>query len=276
MKPAAFAYHRATSIADAIGALVSANGTARTLAGGQSLVPLLNLRLVPVDMLVDLGYLTELRQSAEQPAGIRYGALVTHAAIEDRHVPDGSNGLMPFVAARIAYRAVRTRGTIGGSIALADPAADWLPAFVTLDATIGVAGPNGRRTVPAPDFVVGPYTTVLGDDELIESITVPRRSASERWGYYKVVLKVGDYAKSLAIVLIDAPRRFARVTLGAVDGAPLVLAQSARAALDGSHGDALAAIVRSEMAASGRDLSPIKLTLHTTTVVRAIMDARAR
>jgi carbon-monoxide dehydrogenase medium subunit len=276
MKPAPFAYHRATSIDDAVDVLASAPGMARALAGGQSLVPMLNLRIAPLDTLVDLTYLTELRQSAEQSGQVRYGALVTHAAFEDGRVPDGSNGLMPFVATRIAYRAVRTRGTIGGSIALADPAADWLPVLAALDATVAVAARRGRRSLPMREFVLGPYTTVLGDDELIEAISVPRRSASERWGYYKVVVKKGDYAKSLAIALIDAPRPFACVTLGAADGAPLVLEETARAALAGSQPDKLAAVARSELAASGRDFSSAKLTLHTTTVVRAITEARAK
>jgi len=276
MKPAPFSYHRATSVDDAVGVLGAAGGMARVLAGGQSLVPMLNLRIASVDKLVDLYHVADLRHSTADSGSARYGALVTHAAIEDRRVPDVSNGLMPHVAARIAYRAVRNRGTIGGSLALADPAADWLPTVVALEAEIALAGRQRRRTVPAQDFVVGPYMTVLDDDEIIEAISVPARSASERWGYHKVVHKAGDYAMSLAIALIDPPRRLARVILGAADGAPFVLPDAARAALDSTRGDALAAIVRAALAASGRGFSQAKLTLHTTTVVRAIMDAGAK
>jgi carbon-monoxide dehydrogenase medium subunit len=276
MKPAAFSYHRAASIDDAVNVLASAGGMARALAGGQSLMPMLNLRLAPLEILVDLGYLAELRQCAEQVNSVRYGTLVTHAAFEDRRVPDASNGLMPHVATRIAYRAVRNRGTIGGSIALADPAADWLPTLIALRAEITLAGPRGRRTVAVPDFVVGAYTTALQDDELIEAITVPRQSKSEKWGYYKVAPKAGEYAKSLAIVLLNVPGGSACVILGAVDGAPLRLPATALAALDGADEAALARATRAELMASGRDFSGIKLTLHTTTVVRAIMDARAK
>jgi carbon-monoxide dehydrogenase medium subunit len=270
MKPAAFSYHRAASIDDAVNVLASAGGMARALAGGQSLMPMLNLRLAPLEILVDRGY------RAEQVNSVRYGTLVTHAAFEDRRVPDASNGLMPHVATRIAYRAVRNRGTIGGSIALADPAADWLPTLIALRAEITLAGPRGRRTVAVPDFVVGAYTTALQDDELIEAITVPRQSKSEKWGYYKVAPKAGEYAKSLAIVLLNVPGGSACVILGAVDGAPLRLPATALAALDGADEAALARATRAELMASGRDFSGIKLTLHTTTVVRAIMDARAK
>ena len=276
MKPAPFTYHRASSIDDAIAHLKGGDAIVRPLAGGQSLVPMLNLRLAPADKLVDLTRIEALRRSEERPDCIRYGALVTHAAFEDRLVPDASNGLMPFVGSQIAYRAIRTRGTIGGALALADPAADWLTTIVALEAEIALVGPNGRRVTAGTDFALGPYMTVIEDAELIEAIAVPRRPASECWGHYKVARKTGEYAESMAIALIDKTRVTARLVVGATDGAPLVLEKSSRDIAAGSGGEALAATIRRELADSGRDFSPEKLLLHCTTAVRAVANSEKR
>jgi carbon-monoxide dehydrogenase medium subunit len=276
MKPAPFTYHRASSIDDAIAHLRGGDAIVRPLAGGQSLVPMLNLRLAPADKLVDLTRIAALRQTEERPDSIRYGALVTHAAFEDRQVPDASNGLMPFVGSQIAYRAIRTRGTIGGALALADPAADWLTAIIALEAEIALVGPNGRRAMPGTDFALGPYMTAIEDAELIEAIIVPRRSASERWGHYKVARKTGEYAESMAIALIDKARGKARLVVGATDGAPLVLERSSREIVAGQSGSGLAAIIRGEIADSGRDFPPEKLLLHCTTAARAVANTEKR
>src|ERR671938_207639 len=120
---------------------------------------------------------------------------------------------MPHVAARIAFRAVRNRGTIGGALALADPAADWRPTGVALVARMHVVGPDGPRAVAAEEFVLGPYFTALGDGELLVAVEVPKLSAGARWGHAKVTTKVGEYAESLAIAVLDRQRRFARVAL---------------------------------------------------------------
>jgi carbon-monoxide dehydrogenase medium subunit len=237
---------------------------------------MLNLRLAPTDKLVDLTHIDALRRCEERPDCIRYGAMITHAAFEDRLVPDASNGLMPFVGSQIAYRAIRTRGTIGGALALADPAADWLTAIVALEAEIALIGPNGRRAIAGTDFALGPYMTVIEDAELIEAIVVPRRQASERWGHYKVARKTGEYAESMAIALIDKARGKARLVVGATDGVPLVLEKSSREIAASSGGEALAAAIRRELADSGRDFSPEKLLLHCTTAMRAVANAENR
>lgn len=273
MKPAPFTYHRAASVDDAVAALSAGDIVSRPLAGGQSLVPMLNLRLAPVDRLIDLTHIDALKSGAVQDSCICYGAMLTHAAFEDRRVPDASNGLMPFIGSQIAYRAVRTRGTIGGALALADPSADWLTTVIALQADIRLVGTQGRRTVSAVEFVTGPYMTVLNDDEIIEAIVVPRRPASERWGHYKATRKIGEYADSMAIALIDRKLGRARLVIGAVDGAPFALETSAKAMLDGKSGDALTSIIRSELVDSGRDFSPAKLLLHTTVASRAVQNA---
>ena len=276
MKPAPFTYHRATSIDDAIAHLKEADAIVRPLAGGQSLVPMLNLRLAPADKLVDLTRIDALRQTEERADTIRYGALVTHAAFEDRQVPDGSNGLMPFVGSQIAYRAIRTRGTIGGAVALADPAADWLTTIIALEGRIALVGPNGRREIPGADFALGPYMTAIEDAELIEAIVVPRRPGSERWGHYKAARKTGEYAESMAIALIDKARGKARLVVGATDGAPLVLERCSREIAAGIAGDKLAAMIRQELIDSGREFAPERLLLHCTTAVRALAKSEKR
>lgn len=273
MKPAPFLYHRATSLDDAIAQLNDPDTNVRPLAGGQSLVPMLNLRLAPVGKLVDIGHIDTLKRAEEQDGGIRYGALLTHAAFEDRHVPDASNGLMPFVGGQIAYRAVRTRGTIGGAIALADPAADWLTTVVALQAEIALAGPQGRRMLAATDFVIGPYMTALEQGEIIEAIVVPRRAPSERWGHYKAVRKTGEYAESMAIALADTKSGTARLVVGATDGAPLVLSKTAVELVKGAGKDRLTSVIHEELVASGRGFSPSKIHLHRTASLRAIQNA---
>ena len=275
MKPAPFSYYRATSVEDAITALSDADGMAAVLAGGQSLVPMLNLRLSPVDHLIDLRPITALSRQEETPEAICYGALTTHAAFEDGAVPDGTNGLMRYAASHIAYRAIRNRGTLGGALALADPAADWLTTAVALDASVTLTGPGGQRYLAITDFVVGPYYTQIAEHEIIDSVVVPRRSATERWGYYKVAPKVGEYAKSLAVALVDSEKASARLVIGAWSDVPLVLEASAIALLDGAKKNDLSMIVQNELDLKMPSLSPAERRLHTATAVRAAEQTRS-
>src|SRR5262245_52619255 len=172
MKSAAFEYIRPRSLADAIWLLAQARGDqpsdAQVMAGGQSLVAMMNLRVASPDLVIDIGRLDELRAVSETPEHVSLGACVTHAAIEDGRVPDPTRGLLPSVAANLAYRAVRTRGTIGGSLALSDPAADWLTVLAALDAQVVLRGPGGQRSVNATQFTVGVYETVRARDEIVE------------------------------------------------------------------------------------------------------------
>jgi carbon-monoxide dehydrogenase medium subunit len=269
MKPAPFSYYRATSVEDAVAALSRAEGMAAVLAGGQSLVPMLNLRLSPVDQLVDLGHVSTLSQHEETGDAIHYGALTTHAAFEDGIVPDVTNGLMPFIASHIAYRSVRSRGTLGGALALADPAADWLTTAVALDATLTLTGADGSRRLPVRDFVVGPYFTQIAEHEIIERITIARRPSRERWGCYKVAPKVGEYAKSLALALVDRDQNTAKLVIGAWSGVPLELENAATAFLDGADKGALEMIVQNELKDKMPSLTAAERRLHTASVLRA-------
>jgi carbon-monoxide dehydrogenase medium subunit len=274
VKPAPFAFARPKSVDEAV-RLLAASAGARPLAGGQSLVPMLNLRLAPVEQIVDLGAIAELRHVEDKGTSVFFGALTRHAAFEDGTVPDPSNGLMRHVASRFAFRAVRNRGTIGGALALADPAADWLPTVIALGARLHVAGPDGRRVIAAGEFVLGPYFTALAEGEVLVAVEVPKLASSARWGYCKVTTKVGEYAESMTIAVVDKARRSGRIVLGAADGAPIVLHELGARLLDGARPDDLKGAIRAELVSAERDFAPAKLTMHTTTVLRAARDAMA-
>jgi aerobic carbon-monoxide dehydrogenase medium subunit len=226
MKPVAFAYERPTTLADAADLLGHGNGFAKALAGGQSLGPMLNLRLAQPDVLVDITSIPELTTVTDGRDAIDIGACVTHADIEDGRVADPANGLLRHVAGRIAYRAVRNRGTIGGSIAHADPAADWISALALLGAEAVVWSRRGRRQVAVADLTVSAFTTVLTPDELIQSIRVPKLSAQARWGFYKFSQKAGEFAHAIGGILHDPDRGVFRAVIGAIETAPITVADA--------------------------------------------------
>ncbi len=147
---------------------------AKVLAGGQTLGPMLNLRLAQPAVLVDIGRIPELAAVTEDRDAITIGATVTHAAIEDGRISDPTGGFLAQVARGIAYRAVRTRGTIGGSLAHADPAADWLSALTALGAEVAIAGERSSRRVPLAAFVRGAMDTELAPDELLVGVRIPQ------------------------------------------------------------------------------------------------------
>src|SRR6476660_9245476 len=182
MKAAAFDYAIPKSVAEAT-ALLGSNGAATAaIAGGQSLLPLLNLRVALPDLVVDLARLEELKEIAATQTDIRIGALTTHAAIEDGKLPEAFGGLMQKVASKISYRAVRNHGTIGGSVALADPAADWPGCLLALGAHVRISGRKGTRSQPIGEFVLGQYSTSLAADEIIVGFDVPLPPPALRCG----------------------------------------------------------------------------------------------
>jgi carbon-monoxide dehydrogenase medium subunit len=184
---------------------------------------MLNLRLTQPPQLVDVSRLPALRGAALHGDVLRIGAAVTHARLEDGELPDVTRGLLPHVAAGIAYRAVRNRGTLGGSLAHADPAADWVSTMALLDAVLVLAGADGERPVRAAEFFLGPFTTALAPDEVLVAVQVPRFSPAARWAYRKVCRKPGEFAEALAAAWLDAPLGIARVVLGALPGMPHVV-----------------------------------------------------
>jgi carbon-monoxide dehydrogenase medium subunit len=228
MKPSAFDYVRPTSVAEALAALAATPG-ARVLAGGQTLGPMLNLRLARPPLLVDITRIPELSAVIEDKDAVTIGATVTHAAIEDGRVPDPTGGFLARVARGIAYRAVRTRGTIGGSLAHADPSADWLACLTALGAEVVVAGRDGRRHAALRAFVRGAMETELRAGELITGIRIPRFSPRARFGFHKICRRAGEFADAISVVVRDPDILLLHAVTGATGGRPLVMEMRAPA-----------------------------------------------
>jgi carbon-monoxide dehydrogenase medium subunit len=225
MKAAAYQLAPASSARQAAERLRDGGWGSKAIAGGQSLGAMLNLRLAQPDTLIDLDTLIELRAVSESAQAITFGAMTTHALVEDGALPDPSRGLMPHVARGIAYRAVRNRGTIGGSLCHADPAADWVNTMPLLGATLVLQSADGTRRVDAAQFMVSAFETQLAEGELLTQIEVPRRSPATRWAYRKYCRKTGEFANALAGCLHDAADGTERIVLGALDGPPRVIDQ---------------------------------------------------
>lgn len=237
MKPAAFTLARPSSLVEAQVAL--RDPSARIMAGGQSLGPMLNLRLAQPARIVPITGLAELNGASEDEDGITIGACVTHAAIADGRTPDLPGGILSRVAETIAYRAVRNRGTIGGSLCHADPAADWLCTLTALDASVITSS----RQIRLEDFVTGAFRTMLTQGEIVVAVRIPRPSSMARWGVYKACRKPGEFAHAMAAVLIDGDRT--RAVIGAVGGPPVVLDDTRPEAVDAAlHGSGLDAVSR--------------------------------
>ena len=270
MKAAAFEYERPGTAAEACALLAAGAGLAKPMAGGQSLGPMLNLRLAQPSTVIDLTALAGLGEVRDEGDAVFLGANVTHAAIEDGRVPDPSRGLMPFVAANIAYRAVRNRGTLGGSLAHADPAADWVSTLRLLDAVYVIEGPKGkgRREVASGDFMQAAFTTVLGADELLLGVRIAKCSASTKFGYFKFCRKVGEFAEAIGAVLLDPARGVRRAVIGATAGAPY-LVQDIEGVLSGSQ-----AAIDAEVRAAGCD-EPYEFQMHAVALKRAVAQALA-
>jgi len=274
MKPAHFAYHRAATLPEALAMLSEGDETA-PVAGGQSLLVLLALRIAGFDRLVDVTRLQELRATRDTDDTVFLGAAVTHAEIEDGQVPDPSQGLMPRVAAGIGYRAIRNRGTLGGSLALSDPAADWPPCLMALDATLVIAGQSAERRLPVRDFHLGPYTTALEPGELILGAEIPRLPEGARWGCAKHARKSGAFADSIAVVVCPARDR-ARVVLGASESHPLHLAETSAllSRQPAAEESTLRATAAADIAKADPDADAWRRRCHLATVLKAIRKAR--
>jgi carbon-monoxide dehydrogenase medium subunit len=222
MKPAFFAYERPSSVREAVQILAQVPG-AKILAGGQTLGPMLNLRLAQPEMIVDIGRIPELAAVSEATGVISIGATVTHAAIEDGRVSDPAGGFLRYVAKGIAYRAVRTRGTIGGSLAHADPAADWLACLSALGADALIAGASGTRAVPVAGFVRGAMETALGEHELLAAVRIPKFSGAARFGFHKICRKVGEFADAIGVAVHEPARQLTRIVSSTPAAGPIVI-----------------------------------------------------
>ncbi|MDC7784382.1 FAD binding domain-containing protein [Rhodoplanes sp. TEM] len=274
MKAPAFDYVRPASLDEAQALLAGSDG-AKLLAGGQSLGPMLNLRLARPALLVDISRLDVLTEIGEAPEAWRIGAGVTHARLEDLGDRLAGAAMVGTVARGIAYRSVRTRGTIGGSIAHADPAADWPLALVALGASIEIRTHDDTRVQPAERFVRAAFTTDLAADEIVNAVVVPKRSAQARTGYFKFCRKAGEYPLVSAAVVLDRPSGFARIVMGALPSGPTALPDLAETVLTGGAAAATETIVETAVAAAVPGLDPVALRMRASAVRRAILQAYA-
>ena len=277
MKPAPFAYERPRDLPAALSAMAG-DGLVKIIAGGQSLGPMLNLRFVAPDLLVDIAGLEELKHVERVGDELVIGACVTHADIEDGRIPDVTRGALQRVASAIAYRAVRNRGTIGGSLSHADPSADWLSALSALGATLTLRSASGVRNVAMKDFVVGALETVLAPGEMIAAVRVPAMSASARWAYVKACRKTGEFAHAIGAVLINPAAAEARIVIGAVETAPIVIDDAAElfgGCIDGEFGKTFDPRVADALLSKAGFTDAADRHIHVAVLRKAIAEAAA-
>ena len=273
MKPVNFEYARPSDVGAALKLLADDSASVKIMAGTQSLGPMLNMRLVQPDLLVDITGIEELRQAKETSDAIVLGACVTHADVEDRRIPDVTRGALPTVAGGIAYRAVRSRGTIGGSLSHADPSADWLSILAALGASVTLRGPGGSRTLAVENFVVGALEADLRQGEMLTAISVPKLGRSARWGYYKTCRKTGEFAHAIGAFLVDPDRDVCRAVIGATETRPFVVADARRLIGDGTPGAFGSRATFDFVEAQGMD-DPIERQTHVAALRRAIEQSR--
>ena len=276
MKPSPFEISRPQTLEAAQAALRGNDHGAKLISGGQSLGPMLNLRLARPARLVDVTALPGLGDVRRTDSHVEIGAAVTHARIEDGEVPDPIAGMLRHVAAGIAYRAVRNKGTIGGSLCHADPAADWVTAMTALGAVLVVRGSTGAREIAMAGFMLGAYRTAMAEDEVLTTIRIPRYSDQARWGYYKICRKVGEFADAIAAFVADPESRTCRAVFGSTGGAPLVSTELARQIATTGAVPPLDT-VKTVLRDSGLTLSDVKIhqlaIAHSRAVTEALSDA---
>jgi aerobic carbon-monoxide dehydrogenase medium subunit len=282
MKPAPFVYHRAYDVRGAVELLTELGDDAKLIAGGQSLVAMMNFRLARPSALVDLGRIDGLRYVKRDGDALRIGALTTHHAVEmDRTLADGF-AVLPRAARWIGHYPIRTRGTVGGSLAHADPTAEWCLLAVLLDAEIVTAGRQGRRAIPARDFFKGIFTTALRSDEVIVEAVFPKpvRNAA----LTEFARRQGDFAIVAAAVSLDLSGntcREAKVALGGVDATPIRVPEAERVLNGATIGPApfaeAAEVAAREIdpASDAHGSSAYRRTLTRTLLVRALQEAAA-
>jgi carbon-monoxide dehydrogenase medium subunit len=194
MKLPAFEYAAPSTLAEAVSCLARAGGKAKLLAGGQSLIPAMAFRLATPDMLVDLRLVPDLDRIFVADYGVRLGAKVRWRDIEDYTRLRTAHPLLVAAIAHVAHYQIRNRGTVGGSLAHADPASEMPAIAVTCDAELTLVGPTGQRVVQAKDFFLGALTTALTEDEILVEVRLPPWPARRRWGFQEFARRRGDFA----------------------------------------------------------------------------------
>ena len=271
MIPAAFEYARPSNIGEALDALAAGGGAAKVLAGGQSLLPLMRLRLAHCDTLVDISELAELRAIRELPdGGLGIGALATYRDVLDSDLATSRVPLLAIVIPGIGDVQVRNRGTLGGSIAHADPASDMPAVALALDAQIALRSRSGERVVAAGDFFEGAFATDLAEDELLTEIRIPAQPAGAGMAYHSLEQRASGY--SIVGVAAVVGRSGGAVTAAKIGitgvGDVAYRASAVESALIGTPGDAAAITAAAAHAADG---VTVNSDIHADATYRAEM-----
>jgi len=256
MKASEFDYVCPSSVSEAAELLARYGDAAKIISGGQSLVPALNLRLLAPEILIDIGRINELRAITVEGTSIRIGALARHADL--MHSPDiaAHVPLLTEAIAHVAHPAIRSRGTIGGNLAHADPASELPACMIALDATISMCGPAGDRRVAASEFFTGVYETALAADEILVGVDVPIPRAGTRFYFQEFSRRSGDFAIAglAAQALIEGETvKDLRLVYFGIGGKPTLAPQAAARIVDRSVGTA---VVEDAQSALAQDLEP--------------------
>jgi carbon-monoxide dehydrogenase medium subunit len=255
VKPAPFEYHAPSTVDEAASLLAELGDGAKVLAGGQSLVPMLNMRLARFEALIDVGRIEEMRNVDVSSEGVTVGAMVRQCEAEERADIAAAAPLLAAATPLIGHFQIRSRGTIGGSLAHADPAAEYPAVALALDADLEIASKGGSRMVAASEFFTGMWTTVLRDDELLTSVRFHSWGPGAGFAVEEVARRHGDFAIAGACVgirVIDGVVERAAIALFGMDSTP-VRAGAGEAALVGAAvGDVLAREV-GRLAVAGLD-----------------------
>jgi carbon-monoxide dehydrogenase medium subunit len=257
MKPPPFAYARPRSLDEAIATLERYGEEAKPLAGGQSLVPLLNFRLARPSVLVDLQWVDGLDRIEQRDGGLVVGAMVRQRTLERSPAVRSDCPLLVRALAHVGHVQIRNRGTVGGSLAHADPAAELPAVALALEAEVEAAGPEGTRRIDASDLFVGPFTTSLRPHEIVTSIRFPSTRGA-RTAFLEFALRRGDFALAGVAAVISSPpdeERLSGVALAALGAGPTPLRlRAAEAAMEGR--DRSPTAMREAAAAASGEVEP--------------------
>lgn len=256
MKARAFSYVCPTTLAEAFDAFDAAGDEASYIAGGQSLVPALALRLQAPECLIDIFHIAELRGISQEGNWLRLGALTRHVEVHDDTLIATCAPLLALAAPHVAHPAIRNRGTLGGSVALADPASEFPAMMLAMEAEMEIAGPGGRRRVPAREFFQDLYQTAIEPGELLVALHIPVAQQEHRCAFDELARRRGDYAIVGCGVMLAMPQDVvteARIAFLSVGPTPM-RARSSEMALTGSRLDEDA--IRRAQAALSEDLHP--------------------
>jgi carbon-monoxide dehydrogenase medium subunit len=285
MIPGSFDYHRPASLAEATGLLATHGDTARVLAGGHSLIPLMKLRMTAIDHLVDLQDVAELRGIAREGGTVTIGAMTTQHDLIESALLAGALPILREAALQIADPQVRYLGTFGGNVANGDPGNDMPGLMQCLDARYTLVGPAGPREVAARDFYEGAYTTARAEDEILTRIAIPVPPAGTGHAYEKQKRKIGDYATAAAAVLLrleGGTCSFASIAMTNLADTPRLCADAAAALvgtrLDAPALDAAVAAMQDAIDPAADNRGPVEFKRHVAGAIlrRAIARAASR